>query len=189
MLAWDSWAEAKGLTQKGLNAYVQVNTLKLLVGAAVDDDPPALASFGIFTATGVTATVDAQTGTLTLSVDGAANDKVPGGYLVEATSPASPGRRNLSSKFRVLTGSATIANLGGATATIGASGLGSLLGLAATVLFDPALQALFPADGSPAARLAVEVTGELACRLFWAADFFSKSNYFQKSGGLRLRLG
>ncbi len=81
--------------------------------------PPALAGFGIFTSSGLTATVDAQANTLTLSLDGAANDIAPAKYIVEACKPVSAGRRNVSSEYRVITAAAAIANLGGATGTLG----------------------------------------------------------------------
>ncbi len=81
--------------------------------------PPEVAAFGIFPAAGLTVTVNAEAGTLSLSVDGAQNDLVPDGYIVEATSPKSAGRRNSNSAFRVMTGKAAIANLGGATSTPG----------------------------------------------------------------------
>ncbi len=99
--------------------------------------PPDLAQFWIFSCTGLTATVDAEAGTLSLSVEGAANTKVPDGYLVEATRAVSSGRRNLNSEFRVITESAALANLGGATSTLGAAytgvfgvpGVGKRIGL------------------------------------------------------------
>ncbi len=119
MSAWDVFAAAKGLTQKGMNAYIQVNALNTLTGSALVQDPPALAEFGILTATGLTATVDAEAGTLNLSVEGAANDLEPAAYIVEATPGLSAGRRNASSAFRVITGQATLAALGGAAGTLG----------------------------------------------------------------------
>ncbi len=64
-------------------------------------------------------TVDAEAGTLTLRVDGAANDMQPAGYIVEATPDLSAGRRNASSAFRVIAPKVAIANLGGATGTLG----------------------------------------------------------------------
>ncbi len=96
-----------------------VNTLNVQAGEAVVTAPPEVAAFGIFPAAGLTATVDAEAGTLSLSVDGVHNDLVPDGYIAEATSPKSAGRRNSNRAFRVMTGKAAIANLGGARSTLG----------------------------------------------------------------------
>ncbi len=117
--AWDAYAQSKGMIGTGFNAYVSVNGVLAVTGAAAMAAPPQPAAFGIFTATGLTATVDTETQTLTLSVDGAANSEVPDAYIVEATPPASAGRSNLGATLRVISGSATIANLGGATGTLG----------------------------------------------------------------------
>ncbi len=119
MLAWDNYARDKGLIGTGMQGYMQVNYNKVAAGAAVVDVPPDNAEFGIFTATGLTATLDAEAGTLSLSLEGAANSKVPDGYQVEATRCLSAGRRNMGSEFRIISASATLANLGGATSTLG----------------------------------------------------------------------
>ncbi len=135
--AWEGYAVSKGMVGTGFNAYVSVNGVLALTGAVPVVKPPQPAAFGLFTATGLTATVDEQANTLALSVEGAANTEAPDCYIVEATAPASAGKSNLSSNFRVISGSATIANLGGATGTLG--------------------QAYASRYGVPAADLAIQV--------------------------------
>ncbi len=117
--AWDAFAENAEYIGTGYNAFVGVNGVRVLTGGAILQAPPALASHGMFSATGLTATVDAEAGTLSLSVEGAADTDAPDCYIVEATKPASAGRRNLKSSFRVISPHAAIANLGGATSTLG----------------------------------------------------------------------
>ncbi len=101
MAVWDAFAKDKGMVGTGMQAFMTVNYRTVVGGDAPVLVPPELAQFGIFSCTGLTATVDAEAGTLSLSVEGAANTKAPDGYLVEATRPVSAASEGV---FAVVTG-------------------------------------------------------------------------------------
>lgn len=101
--AWAALATQVDAALTGFNLYARVNCTLALAGDAVVTVPPLIPSFGIFSASGVTATVTAgENPVLALSVDGEAVTPAPDFFQVEAAPPVSAGIKNRSGSYRTL---------------------------------------------------------------------------------------
>lgn len=94
------------VTPTGLQLYVKLNSNLAAIGAAAISDPPSPTALSPLTASINTLTNAAFTAALgAISIDET--------YIIEATSPVSPGRTFLKNEFRVIT---TVAGTGVAIA-------------------------------------------------------------------------